>query len=914
MSEASQGRLTLPKKVRIKEQAYLKKRRKAAKLQGVSEQATDSVGLAISGGGIRSATFALGVLQKLARKNSLRLIDYMTTVSGGGYIGSCISSLMSIPNPDVPPEEDEVSIDQKAFGNFNLSDNFPLLRADQMHHLRKHGSFLILREGLFRKDVLRAVGMFFVGIFSTFLILALPLLTIVGLAISYLSLVGETSLSTRELSEIKWSSWSTASKLDGNHVVVFCIGTLTGIGIALSIPFIHSYWKKTGGNLGETEEEIVERTCLTYYFCVIFVVCGGIFAASEVINNQPKSKDYFTFSTFMIPLFFSLGAFIGSMLYYSLIVCKRNSIWTPKNRSLVGASIAIIFNATIVFLLLAIVAFCIWAVLGEHLGTPGLGIYKTKSPPGMFFLILSGLSFLVTRLFALRGETPKSNSGPLAVIASKIPQLILQLAVPLFLFCTFMVVIEWTIKYGDVDRWEKGLLLAGGSFFALIIAGYLIDVNRLSIHYFYRDRLTETYLQTERHESGELKLIRDDSSMKITDLNREGKNKGNPLPYHIILCSLNLAGSRDLARRTRKSDHFIFSREYCGSSSTGYVPTDTYRNGRTKLATAMTISGAAVGSNMGFQTSFSRAFALTMFNIRLGYWLVNPRVYDQEMIDDEEVIQFPVEKKPKTKWLDENWKHKLLPFSSSWLEKHIWWPWFLRSELLGSTNSQGRVVNLSDGGHTGDNIGLYPLFQRRCRLIIASDAECDPEYNFSSLINAVNQIYIDENVEVEIDITQLRPDEKDHPAKTHFIIGKINYPKDPDRLELDEEDQDAEASTGWLIYLKSSLIHNYYTSIENRHHHDHGFKQHEPPAIQSYAARNKQFPHESTADQFFDDDQFEAYRALGFHVASSMYVSFDNWRKEVEQKDSKAAPTIDELIKWCEYEYHPTSKTNVNYC
>src|SRR3954467_13054525 len=42
----------------------------------------------LSGGGIRSASFALGVLQSLARHGLLRQFHYLSTVSGGGYIGS----------------------------------------------------------------------------------------------------------------------------------------------------------------------------------------------------------------------------------------------------------------------------------------------------------------------------------------------------------------------------------------------------------------------------------------------------------------------------------------------------------------------------------------------------------------------------------------------------------------------------------------------------------------------------------------------------------------------------------------------------------------------------------------------------------------------------------------------------------
>jgi Patatin-like phospholipase len=49
-------------------------------------------GLAISGGGIRSATFALGVIQALAHLKLLRRFDYLSTVSGGGYIGSWLTA------------------------------------------------------------------------------------------------------------------------------------------------------------------------------------------------------------------------------------------------------------------------------------------------------------------------------------------------------------------------------------------------------------------------------------------------------------------------------------------------------------------------------------------------------------------------------------------------------------------------------------------------------------------------------------------------------------------------------------------------------------------------------------------------------------------------------------------------------
>ena len=97
------------------------------------------VGLAFSGGGIRSATFALGVVQALAKHKVLRLVDYLSTVSGGGYIGACLSSILNAPHTD-------------------YDSDFPLRRevgAEEtpgVRHLRNSGNYLA-PNGLF--DTLR---------------------------------------------------------------------------------------------------------------------------------------------------------------------------------------------------------------------------------------------------------------------------------------------------------------------------------------------------------------------------------------------------------------------------------------------------------------------------------------------------------------------------------------------------------------------------------------------------------------------------------------------------------------------------------------------------------------------------------------------------------------------------------------
>ncbi|MET0504736.1 MAG: hypothetical protein ABWZ85_05365, partial [Luteibacter sp.] len=71
------------------ESEALARRRSAA---GVAH-GDPTIGLALSGGGIRSATFCLGLLRALARNKVLHRVDYLSTVSGGGYIGSAFGRL-----------------------------------------------------------------------------------------------------------------------------------------------------------------------------------------------------------------------------------------------------------------------------------------------------------------------------------------------------------------------------------------------------------------------------------------------------------------------------------------------------------------------------------------------------------------------------------------------------------------------------------------------------------------------------------------------------------------------------------------------------------------------------------------------------------------------------------------------------
>ncbi|MET0222556.1 MAG: patatin-like phospholipase family protein, partial [Tardiphaga sp.] len=95
------------------------------------------VGLTMSGGGIRSASFCLGVTQALHGEKVFDHIDYLSTVSGGGYLGASISTTMAATGGEFVFGEEIRTTGQKA-----LSD---LKDTAAVAHIRDYSNYLIPR-------------------------------------------------------------------------------------------------------------------------------------------------------------------------------------------------------------------------------------------------------------------------------------------------------------------------------------------------------------------------------------------------------------------------------------------------------------------------------------------------------------------------------------------------------------------------------------------------------------------------------------------------------------------------------------------------------------------------------------------------------------------------------------------------
>jgi hypothetical protein len=167
--------------------------------------------------------------------------------------------------------------------------------------------------------------------------------------------------------------------------------------------------------------------------------------------------------------------------------------------------------------------------------------------------------------------------------------------------------------------------------------------------------------------------------------------------------------------------------------------------------------------------------------------------------------------------------------------------WFLLKEMLGSMDEKSPWLNVSDGGHI-ENLGVYELLRRRCKYIVAVDGEQDSRMTFAALTTLQRLAAIDLGVQIDVNLDDLRLNDKGY-SRSHFRFCRIKYPS-----------KDSDEPVGYLLYLKLSLTGN------------------EGEFLRRYRLDEPAFPHHSTADQFFSEAQFEAYRSLGEHVGDKLFL------------------------------------------
>ena len=367
------------------------------------------------------------------------------------------------------------------------------------------------------------------------------------------------------------------------------------------------------------------------------------------------------------------------------------------------------------------------------------------------------------------------------------------------------------------------------------LIGLAVNLNYLGLHRMYRDRLMELFMPNRKTiVDGHWAPASEADGACIDRMCRDDEG-GFVAPYHIVNTNVVLVDSPNSPYRGRGGDSFILSPLYCGREATGWCESAYYMKRQKKgqpptgrgmtLPTAMAISGAAVNPNTGVGgrgLTRSRVVSTLMavLNLRLGYWAPNPRPSRFRM-----------------DWL-KNYPNFLVPG--------------LRGGVLsGDLREDGQLVELSDGGHF-ENLAAYELIRRRVKFIIISDGGADPNFQFEDLGNLAERVRVDFGAKIsfddrDYDLASLQKGSADMQSRTQrdkydlakrgFAIGRIRYLGDPRKQP-----------SGVIVYFKTTMTAGL------------------SPDLYAYKSAHRAFPDESTADQFFDEAQFEAYRELGYHL------------------------------------------------
>lgn len=881
-----------------KEQTYLKQRRTNA-LTDVDELSAttggdDTWGLAISGGGIRSATFALGVIQSLAHtsrrltKGLFRRFDYMSTVSGGGYIGSAITSLLTIRG-DRDKAKQNTSVDDQGFPftslNINDFDNPEKITVKhQMHHLRSNGNYLSSEQGLLRPSVQRLFGTAVGGIIYNVVLFALIHLFIIAtihlVAVTVIpDAVGANPNLRGDLEDVGFAStaispqvlsfddirgvWNAVADTSEAHspwnVFMTNVPVQRAFCWAAFIGLLVGSWFCFLGRKNERRGYKIHRIGKVFMYSVITLFVVGTLSIGVITEVTGATLPRHT--GLWIPLLFALGLWLPVMIA-SLFVMHGPEGEHKRGQRSVFATLR---------------GYCLSALVFGVLFPPLVIILFSISRLPFTSLLLSLVAIVAGTLGMRLSVMPNNLIGKVGRFIQRNPRLVLGSMVMMLLAFTFapgtrlLIAVCYEGWFAALSPWAAILSTMAIIGAVITVLGFAVDSNEAAPFAFYRDRLAETYLTTctttENDAQGSKAevqyTLRDDSDLPLQDVGTRDGAVGTA-PYHLIITALNMSGAKGLLRKDKKSEHFLFSKYFVGSRPTGYIETPS----DITLGRAMAISGAAFSGLAGQFAFFGQRFFAVLLNMRLGQWMDNP-------------LHFGVVRKGLIRGLIRGlFKGRSHPF----------WPIVLLREIMGRADASSRYINVSDGGHTGDNLGLLPLLHRRCSVIVVIDGEQDPNYEFASLNNAIRFANVEENIEIDIDLSALHPvpDTVRSTQRTtsSVAVGTVKY---PDRADAT------------LIYCKASVSNvRFFERLRDYVQTDFDWLKNVVPGadataremvraisadaenipadmdlpvhVENYDRRFPVFPHQSTGDQFFDTEQFEAYRALGEHIGQQVRV------------------------------------------
>ena len=878
---ASADRPTYPRDLREREVAAIGRRREQVALDPLRPDrpmpppeaapdrwAPDVTGLGLSGGGIRSATFNLGILQAFARERWLRRVDVLSTVSGGGYTGSFLGrafdrlraeSRRGAGQDAAQPAPDRVERE------LNDPDS-PALR-----WLRKQGNYIApsgdgddrVNTAIFVRNFLSVHFVVMSLLFAIFGLVNALRYGVLGPASAGLNLIAmnQTDLPGGALLKALlgpfFSPWFVLFEL----VILFMV-----------VPRIVGYWI--------VSQDRHERHSVPGLLLLFTCVAALLFVA--------------VYDGFKLPVFAVAVAPLLAFVHVELAwkrgrtredAIGRGSVETQRLRTRnylthdLGVALALA-AAAFVFAFIDTVAH------GLHQAVADNRVYLTAFAS----FIAAALSLAPIVRFVANLFTREKKAGPPSTLARLVKGQLSAALLAAVLLVGPLVFVSFAAHaaYGGGTSFAAGL---GATGLALVISlilalpGALVFVNRSSLAQVYAARLARAYLGATnplryRRSGGDVtEVMAGDDVASIRDYKPYAA--GGPL--HLLNMTVNqtVDFTSQRGNRDRKGENLTVSsigltvgtrwhaawtdgavteaadgrrKLAAGLEPLGHVPgTDhplldesgqvTTHAEMLSLRQWMAISGAAVGPGRGQTTKLGTALLFGLANLRTGYWW------------DSGITQIARDGFPPLTAL----MRVLYALESLFLTQSL----LLFEWVARYAGPWERFWNLSDGGFF-ESLGGYELVRRRVPRIILCDASADPSYEFGSLANLVRKVRIDFDASIEPfspadyaasgipadaltwlgSLDDLRPqkDPKGNitgPSRKHAALFFVRYASAPARRSV-------------LLYMKASLSGD--EGIDIRHYH----------------ATYREFPHEGTSDQFFEEAQWESYRSLGDHIASSL--------------------------------------------
>ncbi len=820
----------------------------------------DTLGLALSGGGIRSAAFCLGVLQSLARRGWLRHVDFLSTVSGGGYIGAFLGRFFDLCGKPggltgAVPDEAPGAAQARVARDLRDGNSAPML------WLRQNSNYLS-PTGL--GEVLTNVAGFWRNLLSVQFVLAVFIFAVFGVlnAVNYSSPYGAVKSTFAGL-------LATLTPLAGNLTAQWP-GPWAGLAEIILwlavLPLMAAYW-------------LVSQDRLESFIAPALVAAALVSVSVLIATSSPLSV-----IVLAATVCWALGAWAAVRRSEGPAVDPRNRYRLLRARNHLTARLAFWLSAGLLFAVLGVVDwFGRWLAQfmlaggGFHAGNVTVWFASMSG----FLLGLVSLLRMVSGWFLTRAERGSS-------LLEKQWPYVLAVAVLVLGALPILVV----LSFASHAAYRAGAAYAPGmAVTAVAVAVSLLLGTRACVPFINRSGPREIY--ASRLARAFLGAVNPQRRLHLEGRNVTAVVPGDDVafdqyaphaaggPLHLINCAVNetidVASQRGL--RDRQAENLAVGPAgvnvaqrwhalWAGDAPQGDTLVPLAADGgphpfldragdpvpveSLDLREWVAISGAAVSPGMGRNTGLGKALLFTLANVRLGYWW-------NSGLNVEERRDVPVK--------GGLWQAVTVGLSHWFRAQSL-----LLSELVGRFGGPWyRYWYLSDGGNF-ENSGAYELLRRRVPFVIICDAGQDQARQGTDIGDLVRLARVD----LEAEIQEVDPDPvalhkqgvpgsvapylgtrsdlltaADQLSRKHAALFLVRYPPGPREPTGDPW---VNRRHTWLLYLKATVTGD------------------EPADVLNYAALHLDFPNETTLDQLFDEPQWESYRKLGEHVGENLFV------------------------------------------